>query len=176
MSSNRLTPYDTGARLEPQPWPLTSDDHYGLVDFDDDESATVFTAVGKAFDDGTEGYLLSVTSNAATPVIEVDGDRAVPITEELLDGLQELADLADRGWEDFEHQAKTTPDYTPEDVADAIRRWKLAQSALNTIRRAACDHEVVTVLQHPGTDAPDAVICLRCGAPTTIDLDTEETS
>lgn len=41
-----LTPYDTGERLEPQPWTveLGSDpDRYGKVDFEDDESATIAT-------------------------------------------------------------------------------------------------------------------------------------
>lgn len=49
-----LTPYDTGARLEPKPWVKDGDtgneyirpaipDDYGKVDFDDDEGATVLT-------------------------------------------------------------------------------------------------------------------------------------
>lgn len=46
-----LTPYDTGARLEPQPWHVQprnlpnpgEADRYGKVDFDDDEGATALT-------------------------------------------------------------------------------------------------------------------------------------
>ena len=54
--TTRLTPYDTGDRLEPHPWPIVHTepggsaidrDHYGYVDLDNDESATVFTIVGK---------------------------------------------------------------------------------------------------------------------------------
>lgn len=41
----RLTPYDTGARLEPHRWRErpTQPQDYGKVDFEDDESATVAT-------------------------------------------------------------------------------------------------------------------------------------
>lgn len=53
----RLTPYDTGARLEPRLWPVATlrqtgirretgdpESHYGKVDFDNDFGETVFTA------------------------------------------------------------------------------------------------------------------------------------
>lgn len=131
--SASLTPYDTGDRLEPVPWSLDAHDRYGLVDFDDEESSTVFSAVGKTFDDGSEGYLLSVTSGAYTPAVEVDGDRTVVVTEEMLAGVRELADLADRGWEDFCHQTRETADYSSADIADASHRWHLAQSALTAL-------------------------------------------
>lgn len=128
-----LTPYDTGERLEPMPWSLETHDRYGLVDFDDDESNTAFTAVGKTCDDGSEGYLLSVTSGVFTPSIEVDGDRTVVVTEETLAGVRELADWAERGWEDFCHQTRETDDYSASDIADASHRWHLAQSALTAL-------------------------------------------
>jgi len=40
-----LTPFDTGVRLEPQPWqPLLAEPQdWGKVDYDNDESNTVFT-------------------------------------------------------------------------------------------------------------------------------------
>lgn len=54
--ADSLTPYDTGARLEPKPWVITDpgaepgsviwkidQDRYGRVDFDDNESATIAT-------------------------------------------------------------------------------------------------------------------------------------
>lgn len=44
-TSPGLTPYDTGDRLEPHRWRERPDqpEHYGKVDFDDDESSTVAT-------------------------------------------------------------------------------------------------------------------------------------
>lgn len=42
-ANRELTPYDSGARLEPRAWAPTADDEYGRVDFDNDESATVIT-------------------------------------------------------------------------------------------------------------------------------------
>ena len=56
MTSN-LTPYDTGKRAEPKPWPTTTvpmselpptargmeEDRFGKVDFDDDAGETLFT-------------------------------------------------------------------------------------------------------------------------------------
>jgi hypothetical protein len=58
-----LTPYDTGARLEPKPWvkdgytgdeyirPVTPDD-YGKVDFDNEEGATKLTVWAEPGEDG----------------------------------------------------------------------------------------------------------------------------
>lgn len=45
VTSPALTPYDTGDRLEPHRWRErpTQPEHYGKVDFDDDESSTVAT-------------------------------------------------------------------------------------------------------------------------------------
>lgn len=43
---SNLTPFDTGARLEPKPWGrahFNGDDDYGKVDFENDESVTDVT-------------------------------------------------------------------------------------------------------------------------------------
>ena len=90
-----LTPYDTGDRLEPQPWRLTDNDHYGYVDLDDDESATVFTLVGKRYDDGSQGYLLSVSTYCDDSAVEIDGDRVLVLDEDTLAGLNTLVELAE---------------------------------------------------------------------------------
>lgn len=58
--SKKLTPYDTGARAEPKLWPLTEDDNYGRVDFDNDESATLASVHLEPNPSG--GYTLKVTS------------------------------------------------------------------------------------------------------------------
>ena len=49
-----LTPYDTGARCEPKPWPVNPahPDSYGRVDFENDESATVLNIHVESTDDG----------------------------------------------------------------------------------------------------------------------------
>lgn len=64
----RLTPYDTGARLQPQVWVSADgrrpteddDDRYGKVDFDNDESATLGTVHAERVD-GT--YVVVVYSH-----------------------------------------------------------------------------------------------------------------
>ncbi len=62
MSTNNLTPYDTGDRLEPQLWPLGEDpDSYGRVDFDNDESATVLQAKATPSDTTPDTTVLRVT-------------------------------------------------------------------------------------------------------------------
>lgn len=132
--SAALTPYDTGDRLEPRPWSLESEEHYGLVDLDDDEGATVFTVVGKRRDDGSQGYLLSIDSNDEALTVEVNGDRALVLDEETLAGLDELIELAQRGRDDFIHQAGSTRDYTDADIAAADDQWCRAQRAVETIR------------------------------------------
>jgi hypothetical protein len=64
----KLTPYDTGARLQPIPWVLgtsglTRDnaEDFGKVDFDDDESSTVATLWIERQDDGS--YVLKGYTN-----------------------------------------------------------------------------------------------------------------
>jgi hypothetical protein len=72
-----LTPYDRGERLEPKPWvrpvPLMrwEDEEYGKVDFDNDESATIFIV---HFEKEGEGYVLHVQNLAGDPLrVEVHG-------------------------------------------------------------------------------------------------------
>lgn len=83
-----LTPYDTGARLEPKLWvnPVSIDraallgEDYGKVDFDNDEGATEF--VVHAEREG-EGYVLHIDNLSETP-LRVEGvDELVQPSEEL---------------------------------------------------------------------------------------------
>ncbi|WP_125098681.1 hypothetical protein [Leucobacter chromiireducens] len=131
-----LTPYDTGERLEPQPWSLDHADRYGLVDLDDDESSTVFTLVGKKRDDGSPSHLLSVETYSEDSVVEIDGNRVLVLDEDALAGLSALVELAQRGREDFQHQAETTRDYSEEDVRAADDAWSLAEQTIKKIRGA----------------------------------------
>lgn len=133
----KLTPYDTGQRLEPQPWSLEHPDRYGLVDLDDDESRTVFTIVGKRFDDGAPGHLLSIETHSGDSAVEIDGSRVLVLDEDALAGLRTLVELAQRGRDDFQHQAESTRDYSEEDVRAADDAWHLAQQTIRTIRGEA---------------------------------------
>lgn len=64
--SATLTPYDTGARLQPFPWhtqPANLPDpeeakRYGRVDFDNDEGFTAFTVYAQVNEQG--GYTLHI--------------------------------------------------------------------------------------------------------------------
>lgn len=76
-----LTPYDTGARLEPQPWHVQPRNlpspgeaaRYGKVDFDDEEGATVLTAHVERNDD--KGYTLQVDVHSDTaPSLKLSAD------------------------------------------------------------------------------------------------------
>lgn len=78
-SNPPLSPYDTGARLEPQVWPVNGDpDRYGRVDFDDDESATQFTAFGERRSDGTYALHVELNAGAANTAVFVDEVLYVP--------------------------------------------------------------------------------------------------
>jgi len=126
MTTTEPTPYDHGSRLEPQLWPLgETPDSYGRVDFDDEESRTVLTAYVEREGDG---YALHVHGMAEPLSVVVDGGgRVVPIDAQLCDGIEELLSMAERGREDFEHQA-AYGDYSTADRAAADRRWLLAQA------------------------------------------------
>ena len=63
------TPYDTGARYEPQLWSPTSDDDYGRVDFDNDESATVLTVYAEPDQDGTQLVIDPTGTDAPVTVV-----------------------------------------------------------------------------------------------------------
>ena len=131
-----LTPYDTGQRLQPMTWSLDDPDRYGLVDLDDDESSTVFTLVGKKRDDGGPGHLLSIETHSEDSIVEIYGNRVLVLDEDALAGLSALVELAQRGRDDFQHQAETTRDYSEEDVRAADDAWRLAEQTIRTIRGA----------------------------------------
>ena len=148
--TRNLTPYDTGDRLEPQPWPLfhtepggseNDRDHYGYVDLDNDESATVFTIVGKRVNSNTadsaanaSSYLLSVSRYDEDSTVEIDGNRTLVLNADTLAGLSALIDMARRGRDDFQYQAENTSDYSEEDVRVADEQWFLAEQAIREIQ------------------------------------------
>lgn len=78
---SNLTPYDTGARLEPKPWNVRPEpgiaqadidpDAYGRVDFDNDEGATVLTAYMEP--DGNGGYTLHLDADEAAVTVAFNG-------------------------------------------------------------------------------------------------------
>lgn len=78
---SNLTPYDTGARLEPKPWNVRPEpgiaqadidpDAYGRVDFDNDEGATVLTAYMEP--DGNGGYTLHLDADEAVVAVAFNG-------------------------------------------------------------------------------------------------------
>lgn len=131
MTTNDLTPYDRGSRLEPQLWPFGEDpDSYGRVDFDNEESRTVLTAYVER---EADGYALHVHGLAEPLSVVVDGGgRVVPVDAQLCDGIEELLSMAERGRADFEHQA-AYGDYSAADKAAADRRWLLAQAVANLL-------------------------------------------
>ena len=57
------TPYETGERLRPRPWPVGPDESYGKVDFNDGEGKAVLTAYVQRGPD--DGYVLHVEHLAA---------------------------------------------------------------------------------------------------------------
>jgi hypothetical protein len=71
-----LTPYDTGDRLEPQPWGRDVDHgHYGKVDFDNEESATVATVWIEATGNGT--YVLRMDTDFEFAQIIINGEESL---------------------------------------------------------------------------------------------------
>ena len=113
--TTRLTPYDTDARLESQPRPLPSQplvplvgvdpssfdrpdpDSVALVDVSGDRGRTVFALVGNKCNDGSPGYLLSVSRYDENTAVEIDGDRVLVLDEDTLAGLNTLVKLAEQG-------------------------------------------------------------------------------
>lgn len=92
---SKLTPYDTGKRLEPRPWLAqhreTADD-WGKVDFDNEESATeAIVYIEKA----EPGYALHVYNTGTQPLKLVleEEDKPVPViqpTEKLRENVQNM--------------------------------------------------------------------------------------
>jgi hypothetical protein len=76
--SNDLTPYDTGARLEPKPWGKgVEPEHYGKVDFENDESATVATVhIGNT----PSGYQLVIETDYEFESVSFNGE-STPLTD-----------------------------------------------------------------------------------------------
>ncbi len=124
-----LTPYDTGARLEPQLWPKGDADTFGLVDFDDDESHTVLTV---HVERRGSGYALHVRNLTATLTMVGEAGEALVVDAILLDGLPELLALASRGRHDFERQV-LWGETTPEERAAADARWEAAVRAADVL-------------------------------------------
>lgn len=74
-----LTPYDTGARLQPVPWNVQprnlnkgigEEDRYGRVDFDNDEGATLVRTYVEKTD---AGYVLHIAKSEQV-TIEVESN------------------------------------------------------------------------------------------------------
>lgn len=63
VSDVELTPYDTGERAQPFVWEHDGDsDRYGMVDFDNDEGATIATVyVARSEIDGS--YVMHIEPN-----------------------------------------------------------------------------------------------------------------
>jgi hypothetical protein len=74
--SNKLTPYDTGARAEPKPWTPTRDEDYGKVDFTDDADEDVAT-VYVEHNPTTNGYTVHVYTERDVDV-ELSGSVTPP--------------------------------------------------------------------------------------------------
>lgn len=147
-----LTPYDTGARLEPHPWvairghvatPVRwcadaadrepDPEDFGRVDFDDDQGRTVLTAYVAR---GPDGCVLHLEDLVEETLTVTGGTEAIVIGLQHSLGLEELLSLAERGHEDFLHQARHG-DYTVADDEDAAQRWTAARRAAAAIRTAS---------------------------------------
>lgn len=85
---SKLTPYDTGDRLEPKPWSIAHTepggsaedrDRYGRVDFDNDESGTEFTVCAKRGDDGKAVLEIDLMAAEGNFTVIVDGVEYAPV-------------------------------------------------------------------------------------------------
>lgn len=106
-----LTPYDTGERAEPRPWPTGGNadrDDFGKVDFDNDESRTLITLWVERRPEGghvVKGYAYDNEFTVDIDEIDDGRERAIHVikaTYEAADGdsndaeiqiLQEARDL-----------------------------------------------------------------------------------
>lgn len=76
VTSPGLTPYDTGDRLEPKPWGKgVEHEHYGKVDFENEESATVATVWIEATPIGT--YVLRMDTDFEFAQIIINGEESL---------------------------------------------------------------------------------------------------
>lgn len=153
-----MTPFDTGARLEPRVWPavdpdgILDEDRYGRVDFDDDESATVLNVHVSCEDPRAQvrSFVLAVEGVADLRdasedpdeeqefareelALTVDGAPVLVMGEIQQERLHLLIELARRGRDDFMHQAETTDDYTEDDKRLAEAQWASVSSLIDRI-------------------------------------------
>lgn len=73
----------------------------------------------------------------------------ITLTDDQAAGIAELIDLAERGREDFTHQA-AHGDYSPEDITAAEARWKAAQAtaaALADQQRGGIIHPIIAAVE-----------------------------
>ncbi|GAA1114177.1 hypothetical protein [Nocardiopsis metallicus] len=99
MSTPYLTPYDTGARCEPQIWPTPTrlaleksspdaraieEDRFGRVDFDNDEATSVCTV---HIERGEDGRHIVVIGNLRheKPIIAIDDNGVRTFVNALTD-------------------------------------------------------------------------------------------
>lgn len=142
------TPYDTGDRLEPHPW-VTVRGHvatlvrwcvdaaalepdpedFGRVDFDDGGRTVLTVYVSRK----TAGCVLHIEDLIEEALLITGGTEAIVLGQQHSVGIEELLSLAERGREDFLHQARHG-DYTSAEEEDAAQRWAAASRAADAIR------------------------------------------
>lgn len=107
-----LTPYDTGARLQPRAWvPALNPGNYGKVDFENEESATVLTLhVERAGD----GYKIVVDHDGFYAIAVAGVADTFPKAEQLR-AVSDLLAEYDEVEEDY-RQANETAEETGGDV------------------------------------------------------------
>lgn len=102
----------------------------------------------------------------------------ITLTEAQAAGIAELIALAERGREDFTHQAEHG-DYSPDDIAAADAQWEAAQAtaaALATQQRPGVIHPVIAAVEEwitcaAGMDTDGIWCCFTCAeAETTAEI------
>lgn len=126
-----LTPYDTGEALEPHDRTEAADhESYGLIELTDDESRPVLSVQAlRADDPDGAGYTLNVVAFGPDRVqitLDSEQDAVLTMAPELL---EKLFDLAERGHEDFMHQARYG-DYSDHEVAQVEQSWSEIQKII----------------------------------------------
>ena len=144
--TQQLTPYETGARLEPHPWvrgtaaplmppdlgsDLVSVDDFGRVDFDDESGRTVVTI---CVERGAAGYVVHL-SDLVDDSLAITGDgEAVVLGIEHRTGIEELIELAQRGRQAYLQEAERGA-HSQDDQDAAALRWVTAHHAAVAIHR-----------------------------------------